>query len=99
MTLKDHLDGWNRKHLRDVAKINYGKSPKYILSSYGNYPVVGTGGSERFGNGFLYDGDSIILGRKGTIERVHFVSGRFWAIDTAYYPTWTSQNQTGIYKN
>jgi len=78
-------DGWVRTSLKCIATINYGKSPKEILSSFGNYPVVGTGGTERFGDKFLYDGDSIILGRKGTIDRVYFVSGRFWAIDTAYY--------------
>ena len=77
--------GWTRKTLRDLATINYGKSPKEILSADGLYPVVGTGGTERYGDGFLYDGDSVILGRKGTIDRVHFVSGRFWTIDTAYF--------------
>ena len=79
------IDGWDTKILRDIVTINYGKSPANILSSEGNYPVVGTGGIERLGKNFLYDGDSIILGRKGTIDRVCFVSGRFWTIDTAYY--------------
>ncbi len=77
--------GWVCKTLRDLATINYGKSPKEVLSADGLYPVVGTGGTERYGNGFLHDGESIILGRKGTIDRVHFVTGRFWAIDTAYF--------------
>jgi len=85
MTGNGSLNGWARKTLRDLATINYGKSPKEILSSDGLYPVVGTGGNERYGDGFLYDGESIILGRKGTIDRVHFATGRFWAIDTAYY--------------
>lgn len=77
--------GWSRRTLRNLATINYGKSPKAILAVDGPYPVVGTGGAERYGDGFLYDGESIILGRKGTIDRVHFVTGRFWPIDTAYY--------------
>jgi len=78
-------DGWEKYTLRDLATINYGKSPMEILSSDGSYPVVGTGGTERYGKDFLYDGDSIILGRKGTIDRVHFITGKFWTIDTAYY--------------
>lgn len=77
--------GWERKSLRDLATINYGKSPAKILAVDGTYPVVGTGGTERLGNDYLYEGNSIILGRKGTIDRVHFVTGRFWTIDTAYY--------------
>ena len=76
---------WVYKTIRDLATINYGKSPKEVLSADGLYPVVGTGGTERYGNAFLYDGESIILGRKGTIDRVHFVTGRFWTIDTAYF--------------
>jgi len=78
---------WNVKTLRDLADINYGRSPAAILAPDGRYPVVGTGGSERLGNAYLHDGESIILGRKGTIDRVHFVTGKFWTIDTAYYLT------------
>jgi type I restriction enzyme, S subunit len=80
-----NMEGWEEHTLRDVATINYGKSPAQILSSEGQYPVVGTGGAERSGKDFLYDGDSIILGRKGTIDRVYFATGKFWTIDTAYY--------------
>jgi len=76
---------WKTQSLRQLATINYGRSPAGILADDGDYPVVGTGGSERKGNDFLYDGESIILGRKGTIDRVHFATGRFWTIDTAYY--------------
>ena len=76
---------WETKSLRDLVTINYGRSPTEILDVDGLYPVVGTGGTERLGNNYLYEGDSIILGRKGTIDRVHLATGRFWAIDTAYY--------------
>lgn len=78
---------WKVKTLRDLAAINYGRSPAAILAPDGHYPVVGTGGSERLGNAYIHDGESIIFGRKGTIDRVHFVTGKFWTIDTAYYLT------------
>ena len=65
--------------------INYGRDPSPILDEDGKYPVIGTAYHQRLGNGFLYDGESVVLGRKGTIDRVHFISGRFWAIDTAYF--------------
>ena len=79
------VNSWNIQTLRDIATINYGRSPSEILSSEGSYPVVGTGGIDRLGTDFIYDGDSIILGRKGTIDRVYFTTGKFWVIDTAYY--------------
>ena len=76
---------WTARTLRDLATINYGRNPSAILDHDGAYPVYGTSGSGRHGTGYLYDGESIILGRKGTIDRVHFADGRFWTIDTAYY--------------
>jgi type I restriction enzyme S subunit len=76
---------WQPKVVKDLATINYGRSPSKVLDEYGIYPVLGTGGVERLGNDYLYEGDSIILGRKGTIDRVFFTTGRFWTIDTAYY--------------
>ena len=76
---------WSAAMLRDLATINYGRDPSAILDDAGEYPVYGTSGSERHGTGYLYDGESIILGRKGSIDRVHFAEGRFWTIDTAYF--------------
>ncbi len=76
---------WETHSLHDLATINYGRSPAEVLSDDGPYPVVGTGDGERLGSDYLYEGESIILGRKGTIDRVYFATGRFWTIDTAYY--------------
>ncbi len=87
MKAVEDANRWQTKSLRDLATINYGRSPSEILADDGVYPVVGTGGSERRGNDYLHDGESIILGRKGTIDRVYFATGRFWTIDTAYYLT------------
>ncbi|MDM8528479.1 restriction endonuclease subunit S [Anaerolineales bacterium HSG24] len=78
---------WELNTLHDLVAINYGKSPIAILSENGTVPVVGTGGVERYGNDWIHDGESIILGRKGTIDKVTFVNGEFWAIDTAFYLT------------
>ena len=76
---------WTNKTLRDLATINYGRDPSAVLDDAGEYPVYGTSGSERHGTGYNYEGESIILGRKGSIDRVHFAEGRFWTIDTAYF--------------
>lgn len=73
------------KNLRQLAQINYGRDAKPILDPYGIYPVYGTAESSRYGTSYLYDGESVVLGRKGTIGRVQFVTGLFWTIDTAYF--------------
>lgn len=76
---------WTKKTLKDLATISYGKSPKDIFADDGQIPIFGTGGIERFGKDSLYEGESIILGRKGTIDNPVYVNGRFWAIDTTYF--------------
>ncbi len=85
MSDKFPINEWPQKKLRNLASINYGCDPSAIIDTDGIYPVYGTSENERFGSNYLHEGDSIILGRKGTIERVQFVTGRFWTIDTAYF--------------
>ena len=36
-------------------------------------------------NDFLYDGESVCIGRKGTIDRPIFITGKFWTVDTLFY--------------
>jgi type I restriction enzyme S subunit len=84
---------WDMKVLRDLAQISYGRDAKPILDPHGAYPVYGTAESNRFGTSYLYDGDSVVLGRKGTIDRVQFVTGQFWTIDTAYFLSKFSESE------
>ena len=34
---------------------------------------------------FLYDGESVGIGRKGTIDKPVFLTGKFWTVDTLFY--------------
>lgn len=79
------MERWDKKSLAEICKVNYGKSPKEIISSDGSFPVVGTGGEARLAGSYLYNGESIVLGRKGTIDKPSYVKGKFWVIDTAFY--------------
>ncbi len=74
-----------KKYLSEICKVNYGKSPKDVLSEEGEFPVVGTGGIEKYADEYLYDGESIVLGRKGTIDKPTYIKDKFWVIDTAFY--------------
>lgn len=51
----------------------------------GCVPVYGSGGYITSIDSFLYDGESILLPRKGTLENIMFVSGKFWTVDTIYW--------------
>ena len=36
-------------------------------------------------NDYLYDGESACIGRKGTINKPMFLTGKFWTVDTLFY--------------
>ncbi|NUH64078.1 restriction endonuclease subunit S [Sulfitobacter sp. S0837] len=48
-------------------------------------PVYGSGGPFTFASTYLYDKESVLLGRKGTINKPLFVDHPFWTVDTMYY--------------
>ncbi|WP_196889153.1 restriction endonuclease subunit S [Aureivirga sp. CE67] len=74
---------WSLKKIGDVLKIGSGKDYKHLQN--GNIPVYGTGGFMTFVNDYLYDGESVGIGRKGTIDKPVFLTGKFWTVDTLFY--------------
>jgi type I restriction enzyme S subunit len=51
----------------------------------GGYPVYGSGGEFRRAREYLYDGESVLFGRKGTVDKPLYVNERFWTVDTMFY--------------
>ena len=74
---------WENLKFKDVITIKYGKDHKKLED--GDIPVLGTGGIMRYVDSYLYDGESILIGRKGTIDKPQFISGKFWTVDTLFY--------------
>ena len=74
---------WHVTKLGDLLKIGSGRDYKHL--SNGNIPVYGTGGLMLYVNDYLYDGKSICIGRKGTINKPQFLNGKFWTVDTLFY--------------
>ncbi|MFM6081270.1 MAG: restriction endonuclease subunit S, partial [Dolichospermum sp.] len=62
---------WEDKQLKDIFTIKYGKDYKHLNS--GNIPVIGTGGIMTYVDQFLYDKPSVLIGRKGTIDKPQFI--------------------------
>jgi type I restriction enzyme S subunit len=69
--------------LQDLLQIKNGKDHKGIPD--GDVPIFGSGGLMRFGTEFLYDKESILLPRKGTLSNIQWVNEPFWTVDTIYY--------------
>ncbi len=74
---------WENKEIGNILKIGSGKDYKHL--SDGNIPVYGTGGYMTSVNEYLYNGESVCIGRKGTIDKPVFLSGKFWTVDTLFY--------------
>ena len=79
----EFTDEWQVKKLGDVLSIGSGRDYKHLKD--GNIPVYGTGGLMTHVNDYLYDGKSVAIGRKGTIDQPQFLKGQFWTVDTLFY--------------
>lgn len=76
---------WEVKSIGELLKIRHGKDQKGIKSDDGLYPIFGTGGLMGFSKEFLYDKESVLIGRKGTIDKPMFMDTPFWTVDTLFY--------------
>lgn len=84
---------WEVKRLKYVITVNNGLDFKHIQTENG-YPVIGSGGQFAFASDYLYDGEVILLGRKGTIDKPLYFKGKFWAVDTMFYSISKRGNNT-----
>ena len=83
--MKDSGIEWKKIKIKYMVKIHNGKDHQHITSEDGTYPIYGTGGIFAYGSDYLFEGPSVLLGRKGTIDNPLYVRGKFWSVDTAFY--------------
>ncbi len=74
---------WIIKSFGELFTIGNGRDYKHLHA--GDVPVYGSGGYMLSVNDYLYDGESVCIGRKGTINNPLFLTGRFWTVDTLFY--------------
>ena len=74
---------WKQGHLSDLITVKYGKDHKKLADGY--YPVYGSGGIMRYVERPLYDKESVLIPRKGTLNNVMYVNQPFWSVDTMFY--------------
>lgn len=84
---------WKQGHLSDFVIVRYGKDHKKLAD--GIYPVYGSGGIMRHVERPLYDKESVLIPRKGTLNNVMYVNQPFWSVDTMFY---TEMRQPNVAK-
>lgn len=75
---------WEISPFKRSLSINNGCDYKHVVSENG-YPVIGSGGQFAYATEYLYDGEVLLLGRKGTIDKPMHFKGKFWTVDTMFY--------------
>jgi len=70
--------------LNDVLEIKNGKNQKAVENSEGQYPIYGSGGVIGYADDYICDADTVVIGRKGSINNPIYVSEPFWNVDTAF---------------
>ncbi|MBD0833366.1 restriction endonuclease subunit S [Aestuariibaculum sp. TT11] len=74
---------WDERFIGNILKIGSGKDYKHLNT--GIYSVYGTGGYMTSVDEYLYDGESVCIGRKGTIDKPVYLNEKFWTVDTLFY--------------
>ena len=85
LRFKEFNDEYAKLKYKDVLKIKSGKDQKQVEDENGKYPILGTGGQIGKTNSFLYDKPSVLIGRKGTINKPQYMESPFWTVDTLFY--------------
>jgi type I restriction enzyme S subunit len=76
-------EGWKVKKMVEVLVIKNGRDHKHL--QLGSIPVYGSGGIMRYANESIYDSESILIPRKGTLGNLFYINMPFWCVDTIFY--------------
>jgi type I restriction enzyme S subunit len=76
-------DGVECRELQEILKIRNGGD--YKSFGEGNIPVYGSGGIMTYVDRYAYDQPSVLIPRKGSIDKLYYVDTPFWNVDTIFY--------------
>lgn len=76
-------ESWEVQDLSNIIEIKYGKDHKKL--DFGLIPVFGSGGIMRYVDKALYDKESILIPRKGTLTNLFYINKPFWSVDTMFF--------------
>ena len=68
----------------DVLEIKNGRNQKTVENPEGKYPIYGSGGVIGYADDYICEGQTVVIGRKGSINNPLYVDEPFWNVDTAF---------------
>jgi len=81
---------WKIGSLADFITVKYGKDHKKLED--GTIPCYGSGGVMRYVEKALYDQESVLIPRKGSLNNVMYVNEPFWSVDTMFFTMMKAPN-------
>ena len=72
------------KKFIDILEIYNGKNQKSVENPDGKYPIYGSGGVMGRADEYICPAETVVIGRKGSINNPIFVTEPFWNVDTAF---------------
>lgn len=69
---------------KDVLEIRNGRNQKQVENPVGKYPIYGSGGIMGYADNYICEAETVVIGRKGSINNPIFVNEPFWNVDTAF---------------
>lgn len=76
-------NGVEYKELKNILTIKNGKDYKEFEE--GEVPVYGSGGIIAHIDTYVYDKPSVLIPRKGSLDKLYYVYTPFWTVDTIFY--------------
>ena len=73
-----------KRRFSEVLAIINGRNQKKVENPQGKYPIYGSGGIMGHADDYLCEENTVIIGRKGNINKPLFVKEKFWNVDTAF---------------
>ena len=65
-------------------KYKNGRNQKQVENPNGQYAICGSGGIIGYANEYITSENSVIIGRKGNINKPILMREKFWNVDTAF---------------
>lgn len=76
---------WSLTPIKRFARVENGRDYTDVYEDNGAVPIYGSGGQFSTASTPLYSGESVLIGRKGTLDKPLHVNGPFWTVDTMFY--------------
>lgn len=76
-------EGVEFEPMGNLVRIRNGRDYKSLAS--GDVPVYGTGGVMTYVATAAHPGPSVLIPRKGSLDKLYFVDRPFWTVDTIFY--------------